>query len=109
MNASGKVYGRFGGRDAKGPDTRNSLEGLHFAMEAALARHRAEPQAKADTPTRAPLYIERLPTARARRGCIHCHQVKEILRDEQVTAGTWQRDSVYTYPLPENIGITLDV
>ncbi len=108
MNGSGKIYGRFGGRDPKGPDTRNSLVGLHYAMEAALAEHRKNPAAKPDAPAQKPLYIEKLPTAKAYRGCIHCHQVKEILRQEANDAGTWQRDSIYTYPLPENVGITLD-
>jgi hypothetical protein len=108
MNATGKVYGRFGGRDAKGPDTRNTLEGLHYAMEAALAEHKKNPAAGPDKAAGKPFYIENAPTAKAYRGCIHCHQVKEILREEDKRAGTWQRESVYTYPLPENVGITLD-
>jgi serine protease Do len=109
MNGSGKIYGRFGGRDPKGPDTRNSLAGLHYAMEAALAEHRKNPAAKPETPAQKPLYIEKLPAAKAyQKNCIHCHQVKEILRQEARNAGTWQRDSIYTYPLPENVGITLD-
>lgn len=109
MNASGKIYSRFGGRDGKGPDTRNSLEGLHFAMTAVLAEHRKDPQAKPETPPKPPVYVENFPIAKAQyRGCIHCHQVKEILRAEEIKAGTWDRESIYTYPLPENVGITLD-
>jgi hypothetical protein len=107
MNASGKIYGRFGGRDAKGADTRNTLAGLHNAMAAALAEHRKNPAARPAAP-RKPIFIEKLPAAKGYRGCIHCHQAKEILRQEEVDAGTWQRESVYAYPLPENIGITLD-
>src|ERR1019366_1376944 len=110
MNASGKIYGRFGGRDAKGPDTRNSLEGLHFAMAAALTEHRKNPAANPEQPAQKPVYAEKLPAAKmyARNGCIHCHQVAEILREEQKSAGTWMREKMFTYPLPENIGITLD-
>ncbi len=108
MNPSGKIYGRFGGRDGKGPDTRNSLEGLRYAMEAALVEHRKDPEAKPSTPPRPPLIIEKVASANGYRGCIHCHQVKEILRTEDMKAGTWHRDKVYTYPLPENIGITLN-
>jgi hypothetical protein len=109
MNASGKIYGRFGGRDGKGADTRNSLEGLHFAMQAALAEHRKDPSAKPTGPAKQPMYIENFPIAKAQyKGCIHCHQVKEILRAEEQKAGTWNRESIYTYPLPENVGITLD-
>ena len=43
-----------------------------------------------------------------RNGCIHCHQVKEIRRQEEKDAGTWKRESVWVYPLPENVGISLD-
>lgn len=108
MNADGLVYGRFGGRDAKGPDTRNSLVGLHYAMGQALKTHR---QHGHDKPTlAAPVYAEKYPSARkvVRNGCIHCHQVKEIRRQEDKDAGTWKRESVWVYPLPENIGISLD-
>lgn len=108
MNASGKVYGRFGGRDAKGPDTRNSLEGLHYAMTAALAEHRKNPNVKPERPAAKPIYVENLPAAKGNRGCIHCHQVNEILIQEKKNAGTWQRESLYAYPLPENVGIALD-
>jgi hypothetical protein len=108
MNASGKVYGRFGGRDGKGADSRNSPVGLHYAMEKALAEHRKNPDAKPDGPERKPVFVENLPTSKTYRGCIHCHQVKEIVREEEKKAGTWTRDSIYTYPLPENVGITLE-
>lgn len=107
MNASDKIYGRYGARDAKGPDTRNSLAGLRHAMTAALAEHRKDPGVKReDAP--APLYIEKLPSAATYRGCIHCHQTKEIIRLEQQKTGTWDRDSIYAYPLPDNLGIILD-
>jgi hypothetical protein len=109
MNASGKIYGRFGGRDAKGADTRNTLAGLHYAMAAALAEHRKDPAARPASPRPRPIFVEKLPAAKNYRGCIHCHQAKEILRQEQVNAGTWQRDRIYAYPLPENVGITLDI
>ncbi|MBI2806869.1 MAG: PDZ domain-containing protein [Planctomycetes bacterium] len=108
MNANGKVYSRYGGRDAKGPDTRNSLAGLRYAMEAARAEHRKNPDAKPERVALKPLRIESLPTAKTYRGCIHCHQIKEIFRQEAILAGTWDRNSIYTYPLPENVGITLD-
>src|SRR5438067_12657941 len=43
LNAEGKVYARYGGRDAEGPDKRQSLEGLRYTMESVLRMHgRAE-------------------------------------------------------------------
>jgi serine protease Do len=111
MNASNKIYGRYGGRDAKSADSRNSLEGLHFAMAAALAEHRRDPSAKPAQAAKKPVYVDDFPTAKKyySNGCIHCHQVAEILREEQKNAGTWVRERMFTYPLPENVGITLDV
>jgi serine protease Do len=108
MNADGLVYGRFGGRDARGPDTRNSLTGLRFAMEKALETHRRHAQDKPALP--APVYVEKYASARkvVRNGCIHCHQINEIRRQEEKDAGTWKRESVWVYPLPENVGISLD-
>lgn len=108
MNADGHVYGRFGGRDAKGADTRNSLAGLHYAMESALKVHRQNPAAKLAAAADMPFFIEKVKTAKAYGGCIHCHQVKEILRQEQMNAGTWVKENIFTYPLPENVGITLE-
>lgn len=109
MNAAGKIHGRYGGRDEKGPDTRNSLAGLRFAMQAALAAHRQQPKAAPPEAKQPPLLINRVPAARGARGCIHCHQAKEILRQQALDTKTWDRASVFSYPLPENIGITLDL
>jgi membrane-associated protease RseP (regulator of RpoE activity) len=109
MHPDGHVYGRYGGRDAKGADTRNTLAGLRYAMEAAVASHRAYVSPAAAAAGK-PLYIERVPAARGANGCIHCHQAKEILRQQDVnTRGTWDRESRWVYPLPENLGITLDL
>jgi hypothetical protein len=109
MHADGKIYGRYGGRDGSGADSRNTLAGLRYAMQAALETHR-ECAAAPPPVLAAPLFIDRVPTAKRFRSgeCIHCHQVKEILRADEMDKGTWKRDSLWTYPLPENIGITLD-
>lgn len=104
-----KVLGRYGGRDADGPDIRNSLPGLKHAMGAALKTYRDNPRGLTARAKEPALYIERVPSASTYRGCIHCHQVKEILRDEKLKAGTWHRREVWAYPLPENIGIKLEV
>jgi hypothetical protein len=102
------IYGRYGGRDDKGPDTRNSLAGLRYSMKAALEKHRREPRNR-PAPLRQPVYVENLAGARHLRGCIHCHQVKEIRREERVNAGLWTREEIWTYPLPENVGLSLEI
>ena len=108
LNADGRIYGRYGGRDAHGPDTRNTLAGLRHALEGALAAHR-EANVKAAPRVAAPLVIENVPAAKNLRGCIHCHQAKEILRAQADREGGWDPLSRWVFPLPENIGITLDL
>jgi serine protease Do len=41
--------------------------------------------------------------------CIHCHQVYEFRRAERKAAGTWKREELWVYPLPENVGLELEV
>jgi S1-C subfamily serine protease len=48
-------------------------------------------------------------TVRKGRGCTHCHQVRERLNDDLKRDGKWARDLFYRYPLPENVGIELEV
>jgi hypothetical protein len=109
LSPEGHIYARYGGRDAKGPDTRNTLAGLRFALEAALKQHREEPGRQAPAADK-PLYIENVSAARSATGCIHCHQAKEILRQQEVnTTGDWDRLGRWVYPLPENVGLTLDL
>jgi S1-C subfamily serine protease len=40
---------------------------------------------------------------------MHCHQVREVLNGDLKRAGKWTRDMVWKYPLPENVGLTLEV
>jgi serine protease Do len=108
MNPDGTaIYGRYGGRDAKGPDTRQSLAGLKYAMQAALDTHRA--QEKPAPVAKKPFYIENVPTAKRFKGCIHCHYVKEIRWAEDRAVGRFNREEIWSYPLPENVGITLEI
>jgi len=103
-----KIYGRYGGRDAAGADTRNSLAGLKYAMRAAVEAHRRHDPGQPVPPKQPPVYVERMTSARNYRGCIHCHQVKEIRRDDLLTAGKWDRSEIFSYPLPENLGFSLE-
>jgi predicted metalloprotease with PDZ domain len=102
-----RVLGRFGGRDAKDADARNSLTGLRYAMQAVLERLPAL-TAEAVPPQQEPLLIEKISTRHGIKGCVHCHQAKELLRAEAKQTKTWDPDSRWVYPLPENIGLTLD-
>jgi S1-C subfamily serine protease len=110
LNADEVIYGRYGGRDAKSDDGRISMAGLKYAAEKALEQHQTRANEKPTTRGK-PEFVEQFPSAKARKrqDCIHCHQVNEYRRADLKAAGTWSRDSLWVYPLPENVGITLDV
>lgn len=107
LNADETIYGRFGGRDATSADARISTKGLRHAMERALDAHKAPPPP-------VPLVgkkelAEDFAAAKSHRGCIHCHNINEFRRADLKALGTWDRNSVWVYPLPENVGVTLDI
>jgi hypothetical protein len=110
LGADETVYGRYGGRDARSAEARLSLAGLRYAMSAALAAHR---QGRGIAPPREgrPQLAEDLPAAKRLPAgqCIHCHQVNEMKREAHKAAGSWRREDLWVYPLPENLGLTLDV
>jgi hypothetical protein len=110
LNADEKVFGRYGGRDAGAADKRLSLKGLRHAMNAALEAHRREPAAGKAPPRKKPQTVDDYPAAKAfARQCIHCHQVNEIRRAALKAEGKWDKELVWAYPLPENVGVVLDV
>jgi serine protease Do len=111
MNANEKVYGRYGGRDASSAESRLSLAGLNYAMKLALKTHQREAEVKPEPRPSKPLLVDDYPAAKRRihNDCIHCHQVWEFRRDESKAKGEWSKDKVWIYPLPENVGITLEV
>lgn len=107
LNADETVYGRFGGRDASSAEGRVSTKGLRYAMDRALETHKVPPPAKPLAGE--PVLAENFAAAKSHRGCVHCHNVNEFRRADAKAAGTWDRESVWVYPLPENVGVTLEV
>src|SRR4051794_12062024 len=108
LNADGKVYARYGGRDAKDPDNRQSLEGLRYSMASVLDEHGRADKAFAPRRAEATKFVSDIRGARG-RGCMHCHQVREALNRELKRTGQWQREHAYRYPLPDNLGLVLEV
>lgn len=106
LNADETIYGRYGGRDASDPESRISFKGLRSAMANALEVHANPPKSSAKA---APIRAENYLAAKRHRGCIHCHNVNEFRRADLKAAGKWDRESVWVYPLPENIGLRLDI
>jgi serine protease Do len=111
LGADERVYGRYGGRDGKSAEGKLSLSGLKYAMSAALDSHKTAPKEPPLPRPGKPLLAEEYPAAKKlRKGeCIHCHQVNEFRRAFLQDEGKWSKDELWRYPLPENVGLTLDV
>lgn len=109
LTADGQALGRFGGRDVDTPAKYQSLAGLRHSLAENLKRFRAQANKK-PTP-RMPMFAEDYPAAdrRAENACIHCHHVYEYRRDYLQSKGQWSLDEVWVYPMPENLGLTLDI
>lgn len=105
MNANGNIYSRYGSRTRWNHDSRMSLDGLKHTMKRVIQIHDPKTTPKirpTKSRTAASLFS-------GNRGCMHCHEVFEGLRQESRRNGTFRPESLFVYPLPENLGITLDV
>src|SRR5581483_8509082 len=111
LSADEKVHGRYGGHHPVAPQKNLSLAGLRHALTEALTAHRREPPRLEPAPPRAPRTAEQYPAAKqlSARACIHCHNVYDFRREALQAAGKWRLDEVWAYPLPENVGLALDV
>lgn len=109
LNEEERVYARYGGRDAEGPDTRQSLAGLHDTMASVLRMHEQKVKEFAPRSREAPRVMRQVFDQRGLGRCMHCHQVKEALNAEWRKAGTWSRDMIWRYPLPENLGFAVEL
>lgn len=107
LSPEGKVYSRFGGRDSKDAENRLSLAGFRHTMESVLAEHAKKSPQFAERKVEKPQYPRDMNIAK--RGCVHCHNVKEQQESTLARLGRWDRDLVWRYPLPDNVGIIPDV
>ncbi len=111
MNAEGYTYSRFGTRDAEHPRERMSVPGLKRALREVLAEFARGPHHPSKT--RAPVYLTDFRsytgTSLARQTCAHCHYATNYGYFEALARGTFNRRMLYRYPLPENVGLTLEV
>lgn len=109
LNADQHIYGRYGGRDAEDADTRQSLAGLRYAMQAALEAHRRRAKATAPDTKHQPLTIDQIAAGRRPGGCVHCHQVNEMQHDALKRKFQWTSDDIWRFPPPDNLGLVLEV
>lgn len=113
MDAEQNVYARYGGRDSKDADNRQSLEGLAYTMKSVLEMHGRQQKEYAPKTQDKARYLRDLTGGPGGLGgggrCLHCHQVREAINGGLRRAGKWDRDLAWRYPLPENVGVTLEV
>ncbi len=109
LNAHGHTYARYGTRKDRDAAGMMSAAGLRRVMEKVLEVHRKDAGRK--TPQAPPKLAESFatlpPDIRSGKKCMHCHQVWEHLRREDPSFG--KKETQELYPLPENLGMTLDV
>jgi hypothetical protein len=122
IHADGTVYARYGTQSAAGADAYNSVEGLRNTMLRVLELHKhypanaAELKGKrgADKPWKTALEMPGLHDREERRkatqrgNCIHCHNIHDAENQQLQDAGRLNHDALWRYPLPENIGLTID-
>jgi serine protease Do len=124
LNSDLTVYGRYGSRNAGGKDNSDgllSITAFRKAAERALALHAAYPANKSQlaaktgppseyrSSTQIPGLTDRPAVAAERRNCVHCHMVKEYALRAKWEQGRLSTADLWVYPLPQNIGLTLDL
>ncbi|MBT3266416.1 PDZ domain-containing protein [Candidatus Poribacteria bacterium] len=125
MNADGTIYGRFGTRSIAGPMAHISVQALKNAMTRALDLHAdypgnraqfvdkrgAEPRWKRalDIPALSRRMGDRPAEQNQRKGCIHCHHIYDGWNDTAYDEDAFYQDTMWKYPLPESVGMTIDV
>ena len=125
LEAEGQLYGVFGGKDQVPDATRISEAALVNTMKRVL-RHHYDPRRQSwqidgpvpalDAAPKTPrdhsyhgTFVRDRPHMQKKDACLHCHQVKDMLNASAVADGSFtQAAFTQPWPLPENVGITLD-
>ncbi|HZL90695.1 MAG TPA: Trx7/PDZ domain-containing (seleno)protein [Pirellulaceae bacterium] len=126
IEPDGTVLGRYGTRVASGKeksDSHISMAGFRSAAERALALHKNFPANKGQlagkrsgrkleyaVPEEIPGLDERAKGEVVKReNCIHCHMIREFALRAKWEAGKLTAGDLKPYPMPERIGLTMDV
>lgn len=122
INADGVVYARYGTQSAAGADAYNSVEGLETTMRRVLTLHERYPadadelkgKRGAKKSYQTALDMPGLQNRDRRRGettrqnCIHCHNIHDAQNFYAQETGSFSRDMLWRYPLPDNLGLSID-
>ena len=116
QDEAGRTYARYGGRDDVDSETFLTKASLIRTMQQVLDLHadgnvqvagKYEPMASSvSTPSDiAPM---RPMIAKRDESCIHCHDVKVATLRHKRAIGKLDKEMVFTYPSPSNLGIQID-
>jgi hypothetical protein len=115
MNADEQIYMRYGGRDARSPDSYLNLSSLERALEKGLELDRQyqkgelkkEERPKPLFPREIPLLVER---TIARNACVECHLIGDYLNVHREQDGKLDKlTHMYRSPDIRTLGIELEV
>jgi hypothetical protein len=105
IDANERVYSRFGGTGDGNAESRLSVAGLKYTMELVLQEHHRR---RNDPPPRPGEVVRPVDLFGHKGKCMHCHQVNEQFYKRDKTRA-WQTDQLRFLPVPEDVGLTLDV
>lgn len=115
MNADEQIYMRYGGRDARSPDSYLNLSSLELALAKGLELHgqyqhgelKKSDRPKPLFPREIPLLVER---TISRNACVECHLIGDYLNVHREQDGRLDK-LVHMYRSPDirTLGIELDV
>jgi hypothetical protein len=112
MDAEGHTYARYGSQDHRHSAERMSIPGLKKAMQDVLGLHagrKPEPEAAASKPFLVEDYAAFRRMKAAGEACYHCHYANNARFAQLRLDGKFTKEALFQHPLPENIGLELDV
>lgn len=123
ISPEGPLYSVFGGRNnGKDDETILTADALRIQLQGVLDYHYDPRRAswKIDRATNSDSNVKSLDTHPGWKGwlkargatdageCIHCHECTEVLQIPHIDAGAIKESDFYKWPLPENVGLTLE-
>lgn len=114
MNADGTIYHRYGTRTAGNASSRLSMKALAKLLRDSMEEHRAYSRNPSPPPRKPVLAIEQIPSMaknlkQKKIDCFHCHMIDDSIREDAKAAGRWSPTEIWKWPLPDQVGLLMDV
>jgi len=113
MHPDGTIYHRFGGRDDSSATSWVSMPPLLRVLERGLEAHEAyaknpRPVTRESRTIASYPYYAKWAKTQKKNSCIHCHQVGEMEVRSADDRGGFDKESVWRYPSPAQVGLVMD-